>query len=307
MKKHAKSSTKTPSKKPTTKSKKAARTAKTKKAARTTKSKKAARSTKSASVAYQTIECEHGTTRATFVCTHVHRGVACGFHANPPAEDDPCPDAWCDLCERAFQAGGGEWNAESEKLADIVALCTFCYDEARVRNLHVPPLARGKAVPMKKAELERLFDHAVHQAQARQEASDKTWGWIQMGRWDYDPEASTLTFSDPAKGTLVADVVLVGSFSAKTRTFQWAWKTLGEGESARLQAFGEVRGIEKLTSAHWSGDETDGWAMTSLAAYLLGAETVYRAPFDHLRWFMLLRDWRRTKPAKHARASRASR
>ena len=49
----------------------------------------------------------HGETPATFVCRHVADGVACGFHANPPAPDNPWPDAWCDLCEEAFQRGGG--------------------------------------------------------------------------------------------------------------------------------------------------------------------------------------------------------
>ena len=32
----------------------------------------------------------------------------------------------------------------------------------------------------------------------------------------------------------------------------------------------------------------DGWEMCSVAAYLLGAQTVYRPPFDHLYWWMLL-------------------
>jgi hypothetical protein len=32
--------------------------------------------------------------------------------------------------------------------------------------------------------------------------------------------------------------------------------------------------------------------MTAVAAYLLGSEAVYRAPFDHLFWFMLLSRFR---------------
>jgi hypothetical protein len=32
--------------------------------------------------------------------------------------------------------------------------------------------------------------------------------------------------------------------------------------------------------------------MASLAGYILGAEALYGAPFDHQRWFMLLSDWR---------------
>jgi Family of unknown function (DUF6882) len=47
-----------------------------------------------------------------------------------------------------------------------------------------------------------------------------------------------------------------------------------------------------LTTPNWPADETDGWEMASLAGYILGAEGVYRPPFDHLRWFMLLSNLR---------------
>jgi hypothetical protein len=118
-----------------------------------------------------------------------------------------------------------------------------------------------------------------------------------MSRWAYNLETLTLTMSDPARPTLVADLQLVGSYSTESNTFQWEWETAGdcapEAEAvARLRAFGEVRGIAKLTIPNFACEEDEGWAMTSLAAYLIGAESVYRAPSDHLRIFMLLANWR---------------
>jgi hypothetical protein len=67
-----------------------------------------------------------------------------------------------------------------------------------------------------------------------------------MAKWDFDHEASTLTFSDPERPTLIADVRLVGSYSTKSNTFQWAWQTFGDGapeahDIARLRVFGEAR------------------------------------------------------------------
>lgn len=240
----------------------------------------------------------HGETPPTFVCQHVFGGVACGFHANPPAPDDPSPDAWCDLCEKAFQAGGREWNEESEKLADIKMLCTYCYKDVRARNRDVPRLARGAAARLTDREAAYLMHHAVHEAQARQTASNKRWGWLDMPRWDFDNEASTLTFS-AGNEKIIANVRLVGSFSTTANTFQWAWKTFQEDtaearDSSYVRVFGEVRGISMLTTATFACDEAAGWKMASIAAYLLGAEGLYRAPFEHTRWFMLLSNFRKS-------------
>jgi hypothetical protein len=240
---------------------------------------------------------KHGETPPTFVCRHVFGGVACGFHANPPAPDDPWPDAWCDLCEEAFQAGGGEWNEESEKLADIKMLCTHCYADARARNHDVPRLARGAAARLTEREAADLLHHAVHEGQALQTASNKRLGWLDMPRWDYDGDSSTLTFS-AGDDKLIADVRLVGSLSTKSNTFQWAWKTLDVGSSkardvSYVRVFGEVRGIELLTTANFTCDQATGWKMAAIAAYLLGAEGLYRPPMQHAFWFMLLSNFRK--------------
>jgi len=251
-----------------------------------------------------TVVCgAHGETRTTFVCRHLRGGVACGFHASADDPDDPWPDAWCDLCEEAVQAEG-EWNDTSGAVADIKILCAYCYEAARDRNRHVPALARGGArlvgrarAQLRRKEIDRLLHRAVHEAQALHDASEARWHWGAMAHWDFDGDVGTMTFTDPAAPTLVADVQLVGSYSTQSSTFQWAWETLGDDDPqakaiARLQVFGEVRGIDRLIVPSWPAEEVDGWEMASLAAYLLGADGLYSAPFDHLRWFMLLRNWR---------------
>jgi hypothetical protein len=61
---------------------------------------------------------------------------------------------------------------------------------------------------------------------------------------------------------------------------------------ARLRVFGEVRGIPELTAGHRGCEEIDAWEMASIASFVLGGEGVYRAPFDHQYWFMLLSNFR---------------
>jgi hypothetical protein len=239
----------------------------------------------------------HGETPATFACRHLATGVSCGFHASSQDPDDRWPDAWCDLCEEAFQAAGGEWNEVSEKHAAIRVMCTHCYEEARERNRRAPRFARGAAARLTAEEASALIHHAVHAGQSIQEASDRRWHWMDMARWRFDAQANTLTFSDPRHPTVTADVRLVGSYSTKSGTFQWAWETFDEAAPeaaavARLRVFGEVRGVLQLTSPKVECDENHGWEMAALAAHLLGAEGLYRAPIAHLRWFMLLGNWR---------------
>lgn len=239
----------------------------------------------------------HGDSPATFVCRHLARGVACGYHFSADNPSDPWPDAWCDLCEEAFQAQGGEWNDVSEAVAEIALQCAGCYEGTRARNLHPPALARGARTTLTVEEGAELIHHAIHAMQDAQEVSQKRWAWDSMSSWDFDDQASTLTFSDPARPAVVADVRLVGSYSTRSNTFQWAWQTFDEGSAesrdiARVQVFGEVRNLSRLTTATWECEEAEGWEMASLAGYLLGTDALYRAPFDHQRWFMLLSNFR---------------
>lgn len=234
------------------------------------------------------IQCaEHSETVATFVCRHVREGVGCGFHVSACDADDRWPDAWCDLCEQAFQREG-EWNDTNEP--KISVLCTGCYETARARNSYVPE-------PF--CDYSELARGAYQRCLARQEAAKQLWPRFSTGRsWYYDDHNATLTFADGSDEHVdVADVTILGSFSARTNTWMWAWDNEEYSPSARqavapLRVFGEVRGIAKFETGHWEGDEIDAWEVAQLAADLLGAAAVYRAPFDHLMVFMLLNSFR---------------
>src|SRR5215468_10247460 len=136
----------------------------------------------------------HGETSATFMCRHVASGAACGFHASAEDPSDRWPDAWCDLCDEAFQAAGGEWNEAAEASLDAKLLCTHCYEDARERNERIPPLARGATTRLTRAEEDALVHHAVHEMQAIQSAADRQWSFFRMARWDFNDRTRTLTF-----------------------------------------------------------------------------------------------------------------
>lgn len=241
----------------------------------------------------ETVVCgTHGPTRSTFACRHLASGVGCGFHADDSDPADAWPDAWCDQCDE-LQARSGGWPEDLPR-GLIQLLCTHCWETARARNEAVPALARGPAATLIPDEQAALIHGAVHQLEAVQAAAEARWGLGGYARWDFDDAARTLTFSDAQGPRVIADVRMVGSYSTRSDTFQWAWVLYDAGDPliegvAGLPAFGEVRGLEQLTINGWPCEIDDAWAMTALAALVLGAEGAYRAPMsEDLYWFMLL-------------------
>ncbi|MEK6323725.1 MAG: DUF6882 domain-containing protein [Acidobacteriota bacterium] len=61
----------------------------------------------------------------------------------------------------------------------------------------------------------------------------------------------------------------------------------------KVRDFGEVQGFPRLTTPKWSGEEVDGWEMTSIAAYILNARGAYRTPDETGFTFLAITDIRR--------------
>jgi hypothetical protein len=240
------------------------------------------------------INCaQHGPGHATYVCTHLRGGVACGHHASQRSDDDPWPDAWCDACEDVLEREG-EWNDRSEQHADIQLLCHRCYEHVRTLNRELPlPLAPGE-LQVTGARFEALLAAALTYTERCQDRAEHEFHMLRYERWYWNGDRRELTFHDePATHELVADADVIGSYSLNTRTWLWVWDNDNYAPEAKrrispVAVFGEVRGIEKLSDSCWAAGETDGWEMAALANYLLGGQAIYRAPMDHLYVFLLL-------------------
>jgi hypothetical protein len=104
-------------------------------------------------------------------------------------------------------------------------------------------------------------------------------------RWDWDQESGELVFSEGGVPRVRADFQFVGTVSGASGTWLWAWANPHlEPSLARdvgeVRAFGEAHGVAQLTTPKWPADATDGWEMTSIAAFVLQAEGAYRTPRD---------------------------
>jgi hypothetical protein len=232
------------------------------------------------------VECaQHGSTPATFVCTHLIGNAGRGFH-DGDADGDTWPDAWCDACQAVLDRDG-EWTEDNSP--PLALLCTQCYGDARARNLRASAPDRT---------YEGLVAEAHAWCVARQEQAAERFGIFDKARWFYDTERGQLFFFDEPEGErVVADVIVAGSLSRRTATWLWAWGNANYPPEARghldpVRAAGKAAGALPLVAPLYPAEEVDAWEVTQVAAHLLGAEAIYRAPMDHLFLFLLLFDLR---------------
>jgi hypothetical protein len=134
---------------------------------------------------------------------------------------------------------------------------------------------------------------------AKQDRLERDFRLGTYARFDYDEGTGMIIFSDSGVAKVLADIQFVGDISRRDSLWRWAWDlpyVLPEFSEASRKArrFGWLRGVPPLKKAEWNGDGTDGWEMTSLTAWIAGAEGAYRAPSsDSTSYtFMLLRNVR---------------
>jgi uncharacterized protein DUF6882 len=131
------------------------------------------------------------------------------------------------------------------------------------------------------------FRHAaVHDLMRLNKECDKIFHINSWPRWDYDLERCTLTFSQDKVAKVIATIQVVGTTSITGGTWLWGWANENLPASAtkaikKVRAFGEAERLAELTQSSCADDEYLGWAMTAIAAKILGAKGAYRCPDDN--------------------------
>ena len=114
-------------------------------------------------------------------------------------------------------------------------------------------------------------------------------------RFDWDQENGTLVFSNNGKPAVVAKVQFVGSISTKSDTWLWSWANQTilnnvKDQMHKVREFGISKNYEALVNEKWPGDEVDGWEMTSITSYILGAKGAYRTSGESGFTYMVITD-----------------
>jgi hypothetical protein len=76
---------------------------------------------------------EHGTSEEAFICRHLLEEPAQFWCSREPTSENPCPDAWCLVCDKHFEKQG-EWNDQNEGNVPIKLICQGCYKRLRLSD-----------------------------------------------------------------------------------------------------------------------------------------------------------------------------
>src|SRR5579859_7824220 len=131
------------------------------------------------------------------------------------------------------------------------------------------------------------FRHdAAHALMRLNESCERDFQISSWPRWDYDFELGTLTFSKDGIPQVAASIQVVGTTSEAGGTWLWSWANQSLPSQVadimlKVRAFGRREKVAELTNPEAKDDEYLGWAMTAIAAKILGSKGAYRCPGEN--------------------------
>jgi len=147
---------------------------------------------------------------------------------------------------------------------------------------------------MNATQYEELVTDARKSANEKIEAAKEKYGLGTYSRYEIDLSTATIRFLDD-KGLekIRSDIQVAGSWSPRSATWLWSWdnESVPEGAKAKLaqvREFGEKNDIEHIMDSFEPCEEGEAWTVTAIAAQVLAAECIYRAPGANNQLFLLL-------------------
>ena len=127
-----------------------------------------------------------------------------------------------------------------------------------------------------------------------------TWLFGKEEQWNLDPGQGELVFSFPGR-LVIAPAQVIGAYDAQSGTWTWSWADASIPENltrhaVHLKEYGERNGVPRLTTAQWTGEETDCWYMAALACRLCEFNGAYRGPSENKYSFITFGQVQLTPP-----------
>ena len=142
------------------------------------------------------------------------------------------------------------------------------------------------ASDMTESEFESFLAVANEELRYRQDSLKTQYRIGSFARWWYEQATAKLQFFNQANQiVLEADIIHVGSYSAKSNTWKWGWSNDSVLPCLR-QKTETLKELESITGYDLFGseaafeveDESQAWELTAIAVKHLGAIGCYRAP-----------------------------
>lgn len=132
----------------------------------------------------------------------------------------------------------------------------------------------------------------AEEAMAAKQEENSAWGMDMATHWDFDLEKGTIAFTLEDGRIATAPMQIIGTLSREDGTFLWGWDHPSVDaplakHAKRLLAWGETNDIADITTQMEELPEDKAWQYTILAAYLSGAQGVYRPSGDDMPYIFL--------------------
>ncbi len=154
---------------------------------------------------------------------------------------------------------------------------------------------------MQGSEFDALVDESLAYMHRAIEECNREWDFQSYARYDADLDRRLLMFTQGQRPAIECDIQVAGIYMTNREFWRWSWDNPSiepalRTELEKVRAFGEANGIGEITLGGWPAQgEEAAWAMTALAAKLVGAVSVYRAPDGPRHIFLLITGIRRTE------------
>ena len=143
-------------------------------------------------------------------------------------------------------------------------------------------------------EFDQFVTQATEQLRQKQARLRAEYGLGEYADFWFDQDSGTLQFKDSTgKIGLEATITSLGSFSSKSKTWQWSWAN--ESVVPRLREKAEsLKGLFELTGMNifrlpvFGADEPTAWEVAAMAVRYLESLGAYRMPFGKLMVFLAI-------------------
>ncbi|HEY4079680.1 MAG TPA: hypothetical protein VGM81_03215 [Burkholderiaceae bacterium] len=133
-------------------------------------------------------------------------------------------------------------------------------------------------------EFQQFIDSCVAELQAKQEGLP-TYGIGSFERWDFNQHDGKLRFTSAAGTTgVVAEVLIIGTYSLKAESWKWAWANDSMLTEIRTKAtvfkeLAAVTGLDFFEDADpLEIDPATAWETVAMCVKHVGALGAYRGP-----------------------------
>jgi hypothetical protein len=132
----------------------------------------------------------------------------------------------------------------------------------------------------------------AQEAMAEKAKENQAWGIVDATHWDFNLDEGTLTFTLEDGRLATVPMQIIGTRSRDDDTFLWGWDHPSVPEplaqhAKRLLAWAEANNLTDVTTQLEVLPEEKIWEYTVLAAYLSGAQGVFRPSGDDVPYIYL--------------------